>query len=125
MGALHLDDFPLAPFTGLCPLRLNPPGQFLLPPQLNDRVLFGDLGVRVPGNLRSLNAAAADFLPPCDVRATKGMRTEAGEVAALRGRGSLQRLTHTRVPHRHDLILILWEDPGLRTTALQVADPRL
>ena len=40
----------LPAFRGLRALLLNPAREFLLPPQLDDRVLFGHLSVRVAGD---------------------------------------------------------------------------
>jgi|ERR1017187_369254 hypothetical protein len=53
---------------------LNPAREFVLPLQLANRVLLGDLRVGVAGDLRSLDAAAADLLPLADVGSTEGMR---------------------------------------------------
>ena len=46
-------------------------------------VLLRDpLRVGPAGDLAIFDAAAADFLPPCDVCTAQGVRAEAGEVAA-------------------------------------------
>jgi hypothetical protein len=59
---------------------LNPAREFVLPFQLHNGVLLGDLRVDVAGDFTGFDAAAADFLPPYDVGTAEGM--------GLRNRGS-------------------------------------
>ena len=51
--------------------------------QLDDGELLGRLCAGPAGDLAIFDAAAADFLPPCDVYTAQEVRAEAGEVAAF------------------------------------------
>jgi hypothetical protein len=76
-GRIHLvhDLQPfLAALRRLGAVTLNPARQLLLPPHLDDGVLLGDLRVGVAGDLRGLDAAAADLLPRGDVGAAWRLR---------------------------------------------------
>jgi hypothetical protein len=55
----------LAALRRLCAPALNPAREFVLPLQLDDGVLLGDLRVGMTGDLAGLDAATSDFLPPC------------------------------------------------------------
>src|SRR5579862_2864790 len=55
-------------------LLLDPTSQVLLALQRHQRVLLRDLCLRVPGDLRRLDAAGADLLPPGNIGAAKTMR---------------------------------------------------
>ena len=103
-------------------LSLNSSRQLFRPVQLNDCVRLSDLRVRVAGALRCFDAAAADFLAPCDVGPPERMRSQAGEVAAL-GRGRLLSAADSGIPHRLTLVLVLREDPGFRVVMRQAGDP--
>ncbi len=69
--------------TSLGQFFLDAPRQFVLPLRSYEGVLAGHFEVGVARDLRRLDGAAADFLPPRDVRAAEGVRTQAGEVAAF------------------------------------------
>ena len=102
---LHLED----PFPGFRAPALNPARQFVLPLQLDDCVLLGDLGVGVAGDLAGLDAAAADFLPPRDVGAAQRVGPEAPRLQFLRCRHRLQTVrTHIRAS-----LGGFWGDPAV------------
>src|SRR3954451_6466538 len=62
-----------------CKLLLDAARQFVLPFRRNKRVVSSCVQIPMPGDLRSLNCAPADLLPPRDVRATERVRAESRE----------------------------------------------
>ena len=97
--------------------------------QSDQRVLLRDGGAGVAGDLARLDAAAADLLPPRDVGAPQGVRSKAGEVEATvllgravradRPRRLLERLPDAGVPSRLREVLVLREDPIVRSLAFR------
>jgi hypothetical protein len=68
---------------------LDQPREFFLAGELDLRVLLGHPDRAVAGDLRRLNARPTHLLPPCDVGASEGVRTETWEIAALGDRRPL------------------------------------
>ena len=103
---------------------LNRAGQFVLPLQLNDRVVARHAYGRMARDLARFDGAPADLLPPCDVGPPERVQPEALEVAPGVLRCDLERLPYARVPHRLAAVILLREDPvvGLRDSLL--GDPR-
>jgi hypothetical protein len=128
---LHLDHL-LALLRRLRSLVLDAPRLFVLAVQLDERVLLRDRGAREPCDLARLDAAAADLLPPRDVGAPERVLAEAREVEAKVVRASgllldgarrlLQCLADAGVPPGQAEILVLREDPIVRSLALQARD---
>ena len=66
------------------------------------------------GNLRGLNTRSADLLPPRDIGAPEGVRTETGEIASLGSRRPLQSLAYAGIPQREAAAVRPDEDTVLR-----------
>ena len=62
---------------------LDQPREFFLTGELDLRVFLGHPDRAVAGDLGRLNARPAYLLAPRDVGASKGVRTEAGEIASF------------------------------------------
>jgi hypothetical protein len=98
---------------------LYPPGQFVLPLRRHERVLAGHLQVGVASDLRCLDRAAADFLPPGDVGAAEGVRAQARKVATFGGRRLMQGVADAGVPQRLVMIPLLVKHPGIGFRAVR------
>src|SRR6185437_3978174 len=68
---------------------LDQPREFFLASELNLRVFLGHADRAVAGDLRRLNARPADLLPPRDVGATEGVRTQSRKIATFGDRSPL------------------------------------
>ena len=85
-------------WRGAGKLLLDAAGEFILPLRRDEGVFAGHLQVAVASDLRGFDGAAADLLPPRNIRAPERVRPEAFEVAALRLRCLMQRVAHAGVP---------------------------
>ncbi len=65
------------------------------------------------GDLGCLDGAAADLLPPRDVGAAEGVRSQAGEVATLVLGGLVECVADAGVPERLVMIPLLVKHPGV------------
>ena len=68
---------------------LDEPCEFFLAGELDLRVFLSHPDRAVAGDFRALNARPTHLLPPRDVRASEGVRTQTWEIAALGDRRPL------------------------------------
>ena len=108
---------------GLSEPLLYGPRQFLLPAQLDVGVVVGHIDAAVTRNLAGLDGAGTNLLPPGDVRTPQGVQTKARKVTGRFGRGNLQRLAYTGIPHRPLRIVFLREDPLIGIGDVFVRNP--
>ena len=99
---------------GVCKFLLDAARQFVLPFGRDEGVFAGHLQIAVAGDLRRLDGAAADLLPPGNVRAPERVRPEPREVAALGLRSLVERVANARVPERFSRRALLLEDERIR-----------
>ena len=109
-------------------LGLNKARQFILPFSGNKSVVASHLEIAVAGDLRRFDGAAADLLPPSDIRSPERVRSEPKEIAAF-GLGSLmESIADAGVPQRPSRRALLLEHERIRRGArrrwpLRSSDP--